>query len=48
MSKGSNARPFNIKYKEYSNNWDRIFGKKDKDKNSNEVASKNTENKKTK
>lgn len=26
--KGSSPRPFEVSHKEYSNNWDNIFGKK--------------------
>lgn len=29
--KGSKPRPFNIDRKTYEDNWDRIFGKKDKE-----------------
>lgn len=30
--KGSKPRPFSVDKQTYSDNWDRIFGKKDKEK----------------
>lgn len=30
MSKGSKARPFDVKYDDFANSWDAIFGKKNK------------------
>jgi hypothetical protein len=32
MGKGSRARPFEVDQKEFAKSWDRIFGKKDKEK----------------
>lgn len=38
--KGSTPRPFNVPRKEFENNWDRIFGKKDqKDSKENQKSS---------
>ena len=31
MGKGSNARPFEVPREEFTNNWDAIFGKKNKE-----------------
>jgi hypothetical protein len=37
MGKGSRARPFDVDNKEFSSNWDKIFGKKDiKEEKSNQ------------
>jgi hypothetical protein len=30
MGKGSRARPFEVEKEQFSNNWDSIFGKKEK------------------
>jgi hypothetical protein len=32
MGKGSRSRPFEVDKEEFANSWDRIFGKKDKEK----------------
>lgn len=31
MSKGSNPRPFEVPRKQYEDNWEKTFGKKQKD-----------------
>lgn len=44
MSKGSRSRPFSVSQKEFDNNWDRIFSKKENDmqvkvqENENEIG----------
>jgi len=39
MSKGDKPRPLSVSYKEYSDNYEAIFGKKDKeDKSLNELT----------
>jgi hypothetical protein len=43
MGKGSNARPFEVPREEFTNNWDTIFGKKNKEQPVKEDESKEQE-----
>lgn len=50
MSKGSSPRPFDVDHDKFSNNWDKIFGKKEfiEEKKNDSKEPKDPENKKNK